>query len=219
VGWGAIADAGILARDPALAANLGRLTGIEAMPARVALANLETLLAQPQGGPATIYCATLRPAEMLQRLKLLQTPAFSTLFAGGDAVASVEMDLTARVAGRSDGEARALVAGLLATEVARIFRLPPEEIELTRPLDELGLDSMMSLDLRMSIEKRFSIELPVVAITAGVSVNDLAGRLVAGLRSGPPPQDDANLRVMQQHGIADPVLAASLIAGRAAALV
>jgi len=129
------------------------------------------------------------------------------------------VDLAARVAGRSDGEARDLVAGLLATEVARIFRLPPEEIELTRPLDELGLDSMMSLDLRMSIEKRFSIELPVVAITAGVSVNDLAGRLVAGLRSGPPPQDDASLRVMQQHGIADPALAATLIAGRAAASV
>jgi phthiocerol/phenolphthiocerol synthesis type-I polyketide synthase C len=216
VGWGAIADAGILARDPALAANLGRLAGIAAMKARTALAHLETLLAQPPGGQATTYCATLRPGEMLQRLKLLQSPTFTALFAGGDAVASVEMDLAASIAGRSDGEARTLVAGLLATEVARIFRLPPEEIELSRSLDELGLDSMMSLDLRMSIEKRFSIELPVVAMTAGVSVNDLAGRLVASLRSGPQPQDDSSLRVMQQHGIADPALAA-MIASRAAA--
>jgi phthiocerol/phenolphthiocerol synthesis type-I polyketide synthase C len=101
--------------------------------------------------------------------------------------------------------------------VARIFRLPPEEIELKRPLDELGLDSMMSLDLRMSIEKRFGIELPVVAITAGVSINDLAVKLIAGLRSGrSAPEDDA-LRIMQQHGIAQADLAAGMIARSSAA--
>jgi hypothetical protein len=76
---------------------------------------------------------------------------------------------------------------------------------------------MMSLDLRMSIEKRFSIELPVVAITAGVSVNDLAARLVAGLRSGEQPVDDPALRLMQQHGIADPALAAAMAARPTAA--
>jgi hypothetical protein len=88
---------------------------------------------------------------------------------------------------------------------------------MTRPLDELGLDSMMSLDLRMSIEKRFGIELPVVAISAGVSVNDLAAHLIAGLRSGHQPQDDARLRLIQQHGIADDALAAEMIALNTAA--
>jgi acyl carrier protein len=187
------------------------------MQARTALAHLETLLSEPSSGPATVYCATLRPGEMVHRPKVLQSAAFSALFSGGDADATVEMDLAARIAGRGDGEARDLVAGLLATEVARIFRLPPDDIELTRPLDELGLDSMMSLDLRMSIEKRFSIELPVVAITAGVSVNDLAARLVAGLRSGEQPVDDPALRLMQQHGIADPALAAAMAARPTAA--
>jgi acyl carrier protein len=217
VGWGAIADAGILARDTALAATLGRRTGIEPMTARLALAQLDDLLAHPDAGPATVFCAHVRPDELPHRLKLLQTPAYAALFAGGDAVAAVALDLAARIAGRGEGEARALVAGLLATEVARIFRLPPEEIELTRPLDELGLDSMMSLDLRMSIEKRFGIELPVMAMTAGISVNDLAGRMIAGLRAGEPPEDDATLRVMQQHGLADPAVAAAIIAGREAA--
>ncbi|HKM61646.1 MAG TPA: SDR family NAD(P)-dependent oxidoreductase [Acidisphaera sp.] len=217
VGWGAIADAGILTRAPAVAANLSRLAGIEAMQSRAALSHLETLLAQPGENPPTTYCALFRPGETLQRLKLLQTPTFAELFAGGDGIAPIEMDLAARIAGRSEGDARALVAALLAAEVARIFRLPPEDIEMTRPLDELGLDSMMSLDLRMSIEKRFGIELPVVAISAGVSVNDVAARLIAGLRSGHQPQDDADLRLMQQHGIADAALAAEMIALNTAA--
>jgi hypothetical protein len=70
----------------------------------------------------------------------------------------------------------------------------------------------MSLDLRMSIEKRFGIELPVVAITAGVSVNDLAARLVTGLRAGPQTatettDDTQALLLMQRHGVSEAALA------------
>ncbi|MGI4746374.1 MAG: SDR family NAD(P)-dependent oxidoreductase, partial [Janthinobacterium lividum] len=212
VGWGAIADVGILARDADVAGRLARLTGIEAMQSRAALAHLETLLSQSAECPATNYCALFRPGEALQSLKLLQTPTFAQVFATADGIAQSEVDLATRIAGKSAGDARALVASLVATEVARIFRLPPEEIELARPLDELGLDSMMSLDLRMSIEKRFGIELPVVAITAGISVNDLAARLITSLRAGPQPEDDAGLRMMQQHGLDDASLAAGMVA-------
>jgi acyl transferase domain-containing protein/NADPH:quinone reductase-like Zn-dependent oxidoreductase/acyl carrier protein len=212
IGWGAIADAGVLARNAVAAASLGRVAGIEAMPSRIALAHLETLLALPADSPATIFCAQFRPGDALHRLQLLKSPSFAGLFAGGDAIVTIEMDLAARIAGKTEGEARALVAGLLAGEVARIFRLPTEEIELTRPLDELGLDSMMSLDLRMSIEKRFGVEFPIVAISAGVSLNDLAGKLIASLRSSQPARDDTAQRLMQQHGLAETELAAGMIA-------
>lgn len=216
VGWGAIADAGILARETGIVASLGRAAGIEAMPSRAALAQLGALLAQPPGGAATIYCAQFRQGEMLQGLKLLQSPSFATLFADGRGLAVIEMNLAERIAGKSDGEARSLVANLVASEVARIFRLPPEEIELKRPLDELGLDSMMSLDLRMSIEKRFGVELPIVAISAGVSINDLAVKLIAGLRHGHHSTEDETMRLRQQHGIDDDDLAAGMSARRAA---
>ena len=43
------------------------------------------------------------------------------------------------------------------------------------------MDLMMSLDLRMGIETRFGVELPIVAISAGISVNDLASRLIASV--------------------------------------
>ncbi len=220
VGWGAISDAGLLARDPENAARLARLSGIAAMPARAALSHLETLLGEVADSPATTYCASFRGGEAQQRFKLLQTPAFAGLFAGADAVVQTEADLATRIAGRSDGEARALVASLVAADVGRIFRLPADEIELARPLDELGLDSMMSLDLRMSIEKRFGIELPVMAISAGVSVNELAARLIANLRTGERSAADsskeASQQIMQRHGIQDSFLAAGMEAVDAA---
>ena len=202
VGWGAIADAGLLARDPAGAARLAAASGIEPMPASAALACLETLLARPGTIPATMVCARFRDGHVRQRFKLLQTPAFIGLFSGGDAVAQTGTDLASQITGKSDGDARALVATLVAADVGRIFRVPPGDIEMARPLDELGLDSLMSLELRMSIEKRFGIELPVTVIAAGVSVDELASRLIASLRSGGAAAGEPALQIMQRHGIA-----------------
>lgn len=203
MGWGAIADVGILARDRETAAKLERMSGIVAMRSKDALAHLDEVLSRPGAVPATVYCAMFRPGSALQGLRLLQTPSFRQLFAAaGEVARSADIDLASQITGKSEGEARAIAAGLVAIEVALIFRLPAEEIDLARPLDELGMDSLMSLDLRMGIEKRFGVELPVVAITAGVSVTDLATRLIAAVRSGTSGvlDGDAEMRMMQQHG-------------------
>jgi acyl carrier protein len=138
-------------------------------------------MATPQA-VSTVYCLTIKPGGTLRDLSLLQTPAFAHLFAKADGVdLESGIDLAGLVAGKSDAEARALVARLVASEVASILRLSAEEIDPARPLDELGMDSLMSLELRMGIEKRFGVELPVVAISASMTVNDLAVRLMADL--------------------------------------
>ena len=206
VGWGAIADVGVLARDLDVAAKLERISGIIAMQSKEALSYLDLLLARGTACPSTVYCASFRPGSALQGLKLLRTPTFSQLFASAEAGdLEADIDLATQIAGKTEGEARTIVARLVASEVARIFRLSAEEIEVGRPLDELGMDSMMSLDLRMGLEKRFGVELPIVALSAGVSVNDLASRMIAGLRSdgGGKSAGDAEKQLIQQHGAVD----------------
>ena len=203
VGWGAIADVGVLTRDPTVAAKLERLSGIVALRSKDALSFLDALLSPGASCPPVVYCAQFRPGSALQGLKLLRTPGFAQLFASAEGLEQeAEFDLAEQIAGKSEGEARAIVARLVASEMARILRLAAEEIDVTRPLDQLGMDSLMSLDLRMGIEKRFGIELPLVAISPGGSVNDLASRLIAGLRSdaGSKPEGSVELRLMQQHG-------------------
>jgi acyl transferase domain-containing protein/NADPH:quinone reductase-like Zn-dependent oxidoreductase/acyl carrier protein len=202
VAWGAIADAGVLARDADTAAKLERISGIAAMRAAEALSHLDVLMGRPEACPPTVYCATFRPGAALQGLKLLGTPAFNTLFAaaeGGDAESTI--DLAAQIAGKSEVEARGAVAALVAVEVARILRLSTEEIDVGRPLDELGMDSLMSLELRMSIENRFGVELPVVAISSGMNVNELASRLIAGLGVGGEKAESGDMerRLILQH--------------------
>jgi len=164
------------------------------------------LLARPSICPPTVYCATFRPGAALKGLKLPETPAFVRLFADADGSdQEVGIDLAVQLSGKSEVKARAIVARLVASEVARILRLSAEEIDLARPLDELGMDSLMSLELRMSVEKRFGIELPIVVISSGINVNDLAARLVAGLGDGgaAAPARDAEMRLIMQHGSSD----------------
>ncbi len=185
IAWGAIADAGVLVREGDVAAKLERISGIVALKAQEALSQLDGLLADQDACPATVYCASFRPGAALQALKLLATPSFNALFSaaeGSDPDHAV--NLADLIAGKSDIEARTIVTGLVAQEVARILRLSVDEIDVTRPLDDLGMDSLMSLELRMSIEGRFGVELPVVAISSGLNVGDLATRLIAGLDFG-----------------------------------
>ncbi|MDB5395240.1 MAG: putative fatty acid synthase transrane protein [Rhodospirillales bacterium] len=203
VAWGAIADVGVLARDPETAAKLERISGIAAMRAADALSHLDVLMARPSACPPTVYCATFRPGSALQGLKLLGTPTLNQLFAAAEGVDSESViDLSAQIAGKNEVEARAAVAALVALEVARILRLSAAEIDVGRPLDELGMDSLMSLELRMSIENRFGVELPVVAISSGMNVNELAARLIAGVGEGGGKADavgDIERRLIMQH--------------------
>jgi phthiocerol/phenolphthiocerol synthesis type-I polyketide synthase C len=203
VAWGAIADVGVLARDQETAAKLERISGIAAMRAEEALSHLDALMARPSDCPPTVYCASFRPGSALQGLKLLGTPTLNQLFAKAEGVDSESIiDLSTQIAGKNEVEARATVAALVALEVARILRLSAEEIDVGRPLDELGMDSLMSLELRMSIENRFGIELPIVAISSGMNVNELAARLIAGLGEGGGKADaagDVERRLIMQH--------------------
>jgi NAD(P)-dependent dehydrogenase (short-subunit alcohol dehydrogenase family)/acyl carrier protein len=214
VGWGAIADVGVLARDADGAAKLERISGITAMRASEALAHLGGLLARGTASPSTVYCAAFRPGAALQGLKLLGTPAFGQVFAATEGShGESTLDLPALIAGKSEIEARSAVAGLVAKEVARILRLTTEEIDMTQPLDDLGMDSLMSLELRLGIEGRFGVELPVVAISSGVHINDLAERLIASAKSGTQGYsgdaknggagDHLERQLIQQHGFAD----------------
>ena len=50
-------------------------------------------------------------------------------------------------------------------------------------LDDIGLDSMMAMDFRVRVNTTFSIDIPVLEILQGVSVNSLAGRILVELHS------------------------------------
>ncbi len=191
VAWGAISDAGVLARDGETAKKLARATGVVGIASRDALDQLGHMLVN-QNGEATHYFADIHPGGAMRDMKLLQTPAFARVFRNrGDADVGEGVDILKLIDGLSEVEARVKVAELLAVEVGRILRLSSEELDIHRPLSELGMDSLMGLELRMDIEKRFGVELPLIAITSVTNLTDLAGRMIANIRPAADATADA----------------------------
>lgn len=80
--------------------------------------------------------------------------------------------------------------------VAAIFDCAVADVEVDETLDDVGLDSLMAMEFRMRINAMFAIDIPVLEILKGVSVNSLAVRVLGDLelpRGGevPAPPADA----------------------------
>lgn len=90
------------------------------------------------------------------------------------------LDVLAKAA---EADRAALIADHVRSIVAAVFDCAVTDIEPDDMLDDIGLDSMMAMDFRARINTTFSIDLPVLEILRGVSVNSLSDRVLAALHS------------------------------------
>ncbi|MCU1389450.1 MAG: polyketide synthase family protein [Ilumatobacteraceae bacterium] len=86
----------------------------------------------------------------------------------------------------------AVIAEHVKHIVAAVFDCAVDDFEPDDMLEDIGLDSMMAMDFRVRINMVFSIDLPVLEILRGVSVNSLADRVLAELHTihGDAPAGD-----------------------------
>jgi acyl carrier protein len=173
VGWGPIADAGVLARDADTAATLERRTGVGPMPAQEALSALPALLG---AGAPVVHLARVAWATLSAGLPVLGEPAYAALRAarreGGEGA-----DLRAELRALPPEEARARLVRLGQEEIARILRLPIEAVGADAPVAGLGLDSLGGLELRMALERRLGVQVPLAAVTEDLTIAVLARRM------------------------------------------
>ena len=88
-----------------------------------------------------------------------------------------------------------LIAEHLLRIVAIVFDCAVADIDPADMLDDIGLDSMMAMEFRIRVNSMFSIDLPVLEILRGVSVNTLSDRVLTELHvihdaTPAPAQDD-----------------------------
>jgi NAD(P)-dependent dehydrogenase (short-subunit alcohol dehydrogenase family)/acyl carrier protein len=77
-----------------------------------------------------------------------------------------------------------LLQSALAEWVARVLRLPAAEV-VGVPLSRLGLDSLMALELRNRVQIETGVELPLVMLVQGPSVEELVSAVSAGFDALP----------------------------------
>ncbi len=205
--WGAIGDVGYLTRHAAVKDTLQVRLGGQALESDQALALLGAILSHDQDGLAVMdfdwsTLERLLPGARSHRYDELRRSATHP----GANLEQVD-DIRVLIAGRTPQEVRELVAGLLTGEVAQVLQLPPERIDPTRSLYDLGMDSLMGVELVLGIEKRFGIRLPVMALNEGPSVERIAERVAALLTGDRGGQADEGTRFQElvsgmaaQHG-------------------
>ncbi|HTE44381.1 MAG TPA: type I polyketide synthase [Gemmatimonadaceae bacterium] len=74
----------------------------------------------------------------------------------------------------------------LRVEVGRELGIRDERVSLTKPLNALGLDSLMAVQLRNRVQEALQITIPVSRFIEGPSVRQLAEDLVARLETARP---------------------------------
>jgi acyl transferase domain-containing protein/acyl carrier protein len=179
--------------------------GIELITPAVGARILDRLINQRTPSVVAISAdwGRARQAAFAGRLPLM----FSEL--GTAETSSAETDSDSSVLGvlaaTPDVDRPAVIADHVKHIVAAVFDCTVDDFDPDDMLEDIGLDSMMAMDFRVRINMVFSIDLPVLEILRGVSVNSLADRVLAELHSihgeapaavedssPPPPAIDAD---------------------------
>ena len=201
VAWGAIADAGVVARNGATRDSLAQRAGAKGVKARVALDALGEALADPSIGPSLLI-ADINWTAARANLPLLASPTYGRLARGAasvDPAADAVVDLADLVQRLGPDQARRAVAEILVEEIGRILQLPRGEVNRTKQLAEIGLDSLMAVELTMSLESRFGLDGPLAAAAGALSVGDLAGHLLATRGEFAAPELDVAEDLARRH--------------------
>jgi acyl carrier protein len=154
------------------------------MTANEALHHLEVVLSHP-ASPPVVTIAPVDWQAMTRLLPVLKRPTFGALAQADSAgPADGAPDIAAEIEGLDAVAAQAVLARHLTQVIASIMRTAPASVETKRPLVDMGIDSLMTVELQLAAKERFGMELPLGALVDGATIEDLAARLLQRLRSG-----------------------------------
>lgn len=180
IAWGAIADAGYLARNTEVNAVLSTRLGKQSLTVREALLGLGLLLDGGASEPVIAY-GRIDWVAAARELRLMSTPLTDDVArpASADGLESAESgELLSLIEGMDHAAAVRKVGELLAADLSRILRLPADEIRPDRPLTELGMDSLMAVEMRIAAEQRLGVEIPILSLANGATISEIARRIV-----------------------------------------
>ncbi|MBD0679830.1 type I polyketide synthase [Pseudomonas sp. PSB11] len=204
--WGAIDDAGFLARNQDIKNALQSRMGGAALQSQAALDTLERLLLQQRSGLGVLE---LDWKALSRFLPAAGSPKFSELVrlhSGEQEEESNVDDIQRLLLEMNDQELTELFAEMLKQEISEILRMPTSKLDSNQPLQELGLDSLMSVELVVAVEERFGIRLPVMELSETSSIAKLTVRILELLRgsqdaeAAPVAEDNLQALTLARHG-------------------
>jgi phthiocerol/phenolphthiocerol synthesis type-I polyketide synthase C len=180
--WGAIGDAGFLARNEKTLEALQKRIGGMALHSSTALDELEHMLIGNDTGEGVLDFDWKALARFLPGANAPKYSEFTrqTGAAGDDE--NQDMDVQNLLATLPDDELADALAEILKQELGKILRISPDKIDPSKSVYDMGLDSLMGVELVIALEARFGFRLPVMTLSESPTIAKLSSRVVAQLR-------------------------------------
>jgi acyl carrier protein len=86
--------------------------------------------------------------------------------------------LNARLQSAAPEQRLGLMSSFIAEQIAGVFGISADKVELETPLTQMGLDSLMAIELKNRLEKETAVTLPMNEILNGPTLNQLAASLL-----------------------------------------
>jgi acyl transferase domain-containing protein/acyl carrier protein len=94
-----------------------------------------------------------------------------------------------------------LVESYIQRELGRVLRLDAARVDLQKPLNTLGLDSLMAVELTTRIETDLGVTFPLAALTQGSNISQLATQLLALVTASSVPAGGARSKKADARGV------------------
>lgn len=182
INWGAIADAGIVQENEETEQFL-RYIGIRGLSSSEALRHLESAITR-QVTQVGIMLMTnwvdWARYETIGSRSLRFAPIIADdLEASGGSNSEVRDQLIADLAEIPDEERLDVLSGLIVQLIANELRTDPSSVSIDRPINELGVDSLMATEIQLLLEKDLGIKISVMDMLGDASARSVANRTLA----------------------------------------
>ncbi len=205
IGWGPVADTGMLQRNLKLQGHIKNMLGVSALSSHAALDWLEHCLAC--GVDRGYYFGM--DWQRQSGLPMLASPRFDMLVPHRSAKTGTKMPPLERILACPPEEGLKELARILQAEVAELLCLPEGRPALDASIAAEGMDSLLAMELGLAVDQKFSLDGFTIPLSENTSVLDLARILHPVILSrnnggsGPDAGDDATHLIdsfSRQHG-------------------
>ena len=186
IAWGAIAEAGMVARDEAVGHYLaGR--GIQALPLARAFRCFGEILA---GAPPAVGAFDVRWDRWAETVVLDDHDPAVSMVDRQDS-ASGPGSFVERFTEADPGDRILVTQDFLKETLGRLLNLDLEKVSLETTLLEMGVDSLMSVDLELALEAGLGAGSPLVQLNIQESLGGLSTRVVQQMSEAPATASEA----------------------------
>ncbi|MFK8112095.1 MAG: SDR family NAD(P)-dependent oxidoreductase [Rubripirellula sp.] len=183
VNWGAISDVGVVAKDDKLEQFL-RHVGLRGMTSAESLDLLHATLARNIVQVGVVLIKSWADWARFETVGS-RSPRFTSLVAADSEAADngLRDQLVAELASLPPVDQVDLMASLIVQIVASVLKADAENISVDRPINELGIDSLMAAEIQVKFETELGMGISVLELIGDITVRSLSGKMLDSLQA------------------------------------